>query len=52
MASNPENELPDPFLPYSGEEIGKLRKDQLIDIHKHWEKLVARIKDKLGVTEY
>ena len=46
------NELPDPFVPYNAEEIAKLRKDPLIDMHQRREELVARIKDKLGVTEY
>ena len=47
-----KNELPDPFVPYSAEEIGKLRKEPLLDIHHRREELLARIKDKLGVTEY
>ena len=47
-----KNELPDPFVPYDSEEIAKLRKDPLIDMHQRREELVARIKDKLGVTEY
>ena len=47
-----KNELPDPFIPYSAEEIAKLRKEPLIDMHHHREELIARIKDKLGVTEY
>ena len=46
------NELPDPFVPYNAEEIAKLRKEPLIDMHHRREELVARIKDKLGVTEY
>ncbi|MCY4361928.1 MAG: cytochrome c [Gammaproteobacteria bacterium] len=46
------NQLPDPFVPYEAEEIGELRKDPLIDIHHRREELIARIKDKLGVTEY
>ena len=47
-----KNELPDPFVRYSAEEIGKLRKEPLIDVHERREQLLARIKDKLGVTEY
>ena len=47
-----KNELPDPFVPYDSEEIAKLRKEPLIDMHHRREELVARIKDKLGVTEY
>ena len=45
------NELPDPFEPYSAEEIGKLREEPLIDILQRREGLIARIRDKLGVTE-
>ena len=45
------NELPDPFEPYSAEEIGKLREEPLIDILQRREELLTRIKDKLGVTE-
>ena len=47
-----KNELPEPFVPYSAEEIGKLRKEPLLDVHHRREELLARIKDKLGVTEY
>ncbi len=47
-----KSELPEPFVPYSAEEIGKLRKEPLLDIHHRREELLARIKDKLGVTEY
>ena len=47
-----KNELPDPFVPYNAEEIAKLRKEPLIDMHHRREELVARIKDKLGATEY
>ena len=47
-----KNELPDPFIPYNAEEIATLRKDPLIDMHHRREELIARIKDKLGVTEY
>ena len=47
-----KNELPDQFIPYSAEEIAKLRKEPLIDMHHRREELIARIKDKLGVTEY
>ncbi len=47
-----KNELPDPFVPYSAEEIGKLRKEPLIDVHQRREDLITRMKDKLGVTEY
>ena len=46
------NELPDPFEPYSAEEIGKLREEPLIDILQRREELIVKIKDKLGVTEY
>ena len=46
------NELPEPFEPYSAEEIGKLREEPLIDILRRREELIARIRDKLGVTEY
>ena len=45
------NELPDPFEPYSAEEIGKLREEPLIDILQRREELLTQIKDKLGVTE-
>ena len=45
------NELPEPFEPYSAEEIGKLREEPLIDILRRREELIARIRDKLGVTE-
>ena len=45
------NELPGPFVPYA-EETGKLRKEPLIDMHQRQEELLARIRDKLGVTEY
>ena len=47
-----KNELPDPFVAYSAEEIGKLRKQPLIDMHQRREELIARIRDRLGVTEY
>ena len=47
-----KNELPEPFVPYSAEEISKLRKEPLLDVHHRREELLARIKDKLGVTEY
>ena len=47
-----KNELPDPFVPYNAEEIAKLRKEPLIDMHHRREELIARIRDKLGVTEY
>ena len=47
-----KNELPDQFIPYSAEEIGKLRKEPLIDMHHRREELIVKIKDKLGVTEY
>ena len=47
-----KNELPDPFVPYSAEEIGKLRKAPLLDVHHRRKELLTRIKDKLGVTEY
>ena len=43
-----KNELPDPFVPYSAEEIGKLRKEPLIEMHQHREELLNQIKDKLG----
>ena len=46
------NELPEPFEPYSAEEIGKLREEPLIDILQRREELIARIRDKLGVTEH
>lgn len=46
------NELPDPFEPYSAEEIGKLREEPLIDILQRREELLTQIKDKLGVTEH
>ena len=45
------NELPEPFEPYSAEEIGKLREEPLIDILQRREELLTQIKDKLGVTE-
>ena len=45
------NELPDPFVPYDAEEIGKLREEPLIDILRRREGLLTQIKDKLGVTE-
>ena len=47
-----KNELPDPFIPYNAEEIGKLRKEPLIEMHRRREELLTRIRDKLGVTEY
>ncbi len=47
-----KNELPDPFVPYDSEEIAKLRKEPLIDMHHRREELIVKIKDKLGVTEY
>ena len=47
-----KNELPDPFIPYNAEEVGKLRKEPQLEIHQHREELIAKIKDKLGVTEY
>ena len=46
------DELPDPFIPYDAEEIGKLRRQPLLDMHQRREELLARIRDKLGVTEY
>ena len=47
-----KNELPEPFVPYSAEEIGKLRKEPLINVHQRREDLLIRIKHKLGVAEY
>ena len=47
-----KNELPEPYIPYTPEEIGELRKEPLIEMHQRREELLARIKDKLGVTEY
>lgn len=47
-----KNELPDPYVPYDAEEIAKLRKEPLIDMHHRREELIVKIKDKLGVTEY
>ena len=47
-----KNELPDPFIPYNAEEVGKLRKEPQLAIHQRREELIAKIKDKLGVTEY
>jgi len=47
-----KNELPDQFVPYDAEEIAILRKEPLIDMHHRREELIARIKDKLGVSEY
>ena len=47
-----KNELPDPFIPYNAEEVGKLRKEPQLAIHQRREELIAKIRDKLGVTEY
>ena len=47
-----KNELPDQFVPYEADEIAKLRKEPLIDMHHRREELIARIRDKLGVSEY
>jgi len=46
-----KKELPAPFIPYSAQEVGALRGAPLIDVNRHREKLLSRIKDKLGVTE-
>lgn len=46
------NELPDPFIPYNAAEIGKLRKQPLIDVHQRRAELITEIKEKLGVVEY
>ena len=45
------DELPEPFIPYSGEEISALRKQPMVDMHQRREALLARIQDQLGVTE-
>ena len=47
-----KNELPASFVPYDAAEIAKLRKEPLIDMHHRREELIARIRGKLGVTEY
>ena len=46
------NELPDPFIPYNAEEVGQLRKEPQLNIHQRREKLIAKIRDQLEVTEY
>ena len=45
------DQLPEAFIPYSQEEISNLRKQPLVDMHQRREALLARIQDKLGVTE-
>ena len=47
-----QKRTPDQFVPYEADEIAKLRKEPLIDMHHRREELIARIRDKLGVSEY
>ena len=46
------NELPDPFIPYNAEEVGQLRQEPQLNLHQRREELIAKIRDKLGGTEY
>ena len=46
-----KKELPASFEPYSAAEIGRLRREPLIEVHDRRNELIAQIRDKLGVTE-
>ena len=43
-------QLPDDFIPYSGDEVGKLRKKPMVDIISRRANLIKRIQDKLGIS--
>ncbi len=46
-----QQQLPEDFVPYSGEEVGKLRNQPLIDIIGARAVLIQGIQDKLGIKE-
>jgi hypothetical protein len=46
-----EKQIPEDFLPYTSEEVGKLRRQPLIDIHVTRAGLISRIQNKLNIKE-
>lgn len=46
-----KEQIPAGFIPYTGEEVGELRSRPLIDISGTRAGLIARVKDKLGISE-
>ena len=46
-----QQQIPEDFVPYSGEEVGKLRRQPLIDVNGTRAALIQRIQDKLGIKE-
>ena len=46
-----QQQIPEDFVPYSGEEVGKLRRQPLIDVNGTRSALIQRIQDKLGIKE-
>ena len=43
-------QLPENFVPYSSDEVGKLRKEPMIDIISRRATLIKRIQDKIGIS--
>jgi len=46
-----QQQIPEDFVPYSGEEVGKLRRQPLIDVNGTPAALIQRILAKLGIKE-
>ncbi len=46
-----QQQIPEDFVPYSSEEVGKLRRQPLIDVNGTRAALIQRIQDKLGIKE-
>jgi hypothetical protein len=46
-----QKQIPEDFVPYSSEEVGKLRRQPLIDVNGARAALITRIQDKLGIKE-
>jgi hypothetical protein len=46
-----QKQIPENFVPYSSEEVGKLRRKPLIDVNGARAALITRIQDKLGIKE-
>ena len=46
-----QQQIPEDFVPYSSEEVGKLRRQPLIDVNGTRAALIQRIQDKLGIRE-
>ena len=43
-------QLPENFVPYSSDEVGKLRKEPMIDIISRRATLIKRIQEKIGIS--